>query len=52
MTFKTINSFEDLTANLQQHPHQFLLLYKSLSDNSECAIENLNKADHTEAGFL
>lgn len=52
MTLKTINSYEELTTELQQHPHQFLLLYKGMSHNSDCAIENLKKADHPETGFL
>jgi len=52
MTFKTINSYEELTSDLKQHKHQFLLLYKGLSHNSDCAVENLNKANHTETAFL
>ena len=52
MTFKTINSYEELTSDLKQHKHQLLLLYKGLSHNSDCAVENLNKVDHTETAFL
>ena len=52
MTFKTINSYEELTSDLQQHSYQFLLLYKGQSRNSDCAIENLNKTDHTKTAFL
>ncbi len=52
MTFKTINSYEELASDLQKHSHQFLLLYKGLSQNSDCAIDNLKKADQTKTGYL
>ena len=52
MTFKPINSYEELTSDLKQNKHQFLLLYKGLSHNSDCAVENLNKTNHTETAFL
>ncbi|RLD25773.1 MAG: hypothetical protein DRI54_04185 [Bacteroidetes bacterium] len=52
MTFKTIHSYEELASDLQQHSHQFLLLYKGLSHNSDCAVGNLEKVDHANSGFL
>lgn len=52
MTIQTISSYEELTTNLQQQPNQFLLLYKGLNNNSECAIENLKQADNIKTGIL
>ncbi|MGM0530247.1 MAG: glutaredoxin domain-containing protein [Bacteroidota bacterium] len=44
MEIKDIRSFEELTENLGIKKRTFLLLYKSGSEKSVCAYENLKKA--------
>jgi len=52
MQFRTIKSHEELLADLKQHPNQYLLLYKSNSENSKCAIESLIQVKNPELKFL
>lgn len=52
MEFRSIESFEELQADLVLHPHQYLLLYKGTSDNSNCAITNLSRAIDSKNEFL
>jgi glutaredoxin-like YruB-family protein len=52
MEFKVIKSYEDLQSDLNLHPHQYLLLYKNNSENSNCAIENLSQVENVKIDFL
>jgi len=45
MELKKIESFTDLKKNLESSESTFLLLYKSQSEQSECAINNIMKLE-------
>jgi len=44
MEMQYISSYTDLQQNLKKGKRSFLLLYKSQSDKSACALSNLNQA--------
>ncbi len=43
MALKTINGWNDLQESIKNSKRAYLLLYKSGSEQSDCAYENLNK---------
>lgn len=47
-----IHSYAELDANLDGHEKAYLLLYKSGSELSTCALENINKAAAKSEGTL
>ena len=54
MNFKSVISFKDLQTELKKSEKLFLLLYKSGSEQSDCAYQNLNelKTDNKEINLL
>ena len=45
MEVKHIKSYKEFRENIKGQPFSYLLLYKSGSEQSDCALENLNKAN-------
>ena len=52
MKFIDIHSYDELQQELKKNPHRYLLLYKGESENSHCAIKNLESTPAGETVFL
>ena len=52
MKLINIASFKDLQMQLKETPNAYLLLYKSGSDASDCALSNASKTINEELVFM
>jgi len=52
MNLINITSYKKLQEQLKETPHAYLLLYKSGSEASECALENASKKKQKDIVFL
>ncbi len=50
MNYVHITSPEQFDIQLKEHPALFLLIYKADSEQSQCALQNLNEIDKSAAG--
>jgi len=52
MNTTSINSYKELELGISQNERAFLLLYKSGSDQSDCALERIQKMEIEESPSL